>query len=414
MSSSKKAIQSQRRGSPAKEAKTASPNLRRAVELAMRLMKIPGPSGKEARVADYIVGQLVRAGAPASAIRTDKAHQRTPYKGNIGNLVLQLPGRIRGPRRLFSAHLDTVPICVGAKPVRRGALIVSADPATGLGADDRAGSAVLLTTALELLQRDLPHPPLTFCWFVQEETGLHGARCMSKSLLGKPQLAFNWDGGSPAKLTIGATGGYRLQIDIGGIASHAGGAPERGVSAITIASLAISDLQRTGWHGRIVRGRNEGTSNFGVIQGGVATNVVPDSARIQAEARSHDARFRGQIVKRIEEAFRQAARKLTNDQGQSGTVKIRGRLDYEAFRLATDEPSVLAAEAGVRSIGREPLRAIANGGLDANWLTAHGFPSVTLGCGQLNQHTHGEALDIANYQDACRIALHLATGRESP
>ena len=79
---------------------------------------------------------------------------------------------------------------------------------------------------------------------------MHGARCVSKSLLGKPQLAFNWDGGSPAKLTIGATGGYRLQIEISGIASHAGGAPELGVSAIAIACLAISDLQRTAFFTR--------------------------------------------------------------------------------------------------------------------------------------------------------------------
>ena len=47
-------------------------------------------------------------------------------------------------------------------------------------------------------------------------------------MLGKPKLAFNFDGGSPAKLTIGATGGYRMTIDIQGLASHAGNRPERG------------------------------------------------------------------------------------------------------------------------------------------------------------------------------------------
>ena len=57
--------------------------------------------------------------------------------------------------------------------------------------------------------------------------------------LGKPKLAFNFDGGSSEKLTLGATGGYRMQIDISGLASHAGGAPEAGVSAIAIAALAF-------------------------------------------------------------------------------------------------------------------------------------------------------------------------------
>ena len=93
----------------------------------------------------------------------------------------------------------------------------------------------MLATAMELLDRDLPRPPLTFCWFVQEEIGLQGARNVSLAKLGNPPLAFNWDGGGPAKLTIGATGGIRMRIDITGIASHAGGAPEQGVSALAIA-----------------------------------------------------------------------------------------------------------------------------------------------------------------------------------
>ncbi len=74
------------------------------------------------------------------------------------------------------AHMDTVPICVGAKPVRKGDAVVSADKQTGLGADDRAGVAALLSTALSILENRLPHPPLTFLWAIQEEVGLYGAR----------------------------------------------------------------------------------------------------------------------------------------------------------------------------------------------------------------------------------------------
>mgnify|MGYP002064416744 CR=1 FL=1 len=46
----------------------------------------------------------------------------------------------------------------------------------------------------EILQRGLPHPPLTFFWTVQEEGGLQGARLASLRPLGKPRLAFNFDG----------------------------------------------------------------------------------------------------------------------------------------------------------------------------------------------------------------------------
>lgn len=388
------------------------PNLGRAFELVMQLMAIPGLSGDEGRVAQFITKQLRKAKAPATALATDTAFRKTPVDGKVGNLFLKLPGTLKGPRRLLSAHMDTVPTCLGCKPLRKGDYVRSADPNTALGADDRAGATVLLNTALEILERKLPHPPLVFCWFIQEEIGLYGARNVKQSLLGRPQQAFNWDGGCASKLTIGATGGYRMTIEIEGLASHAGGAPERGVSAIAIASLAISDLHRGGWHGLIEKNGSLGTSNVGVIRGGEATNVVTDRVTIRAEARSHDPAFRKTIVSEIESAFQRAAAEVKNVDGATGRVTIDGRLDYEAFRLRDDEPCVLAAEAAARSAGCQPERAISNGGLDANWLTAHGIPSVTLGCGQVNPHMTSEMLNIAEFQDACRIALRLATATE--
>lgn len=374
----------------------------------MKLMAIPGPSGGEAEVADFIRRQL--RGTGAAALVTDRAHRKTRLEGNTGNLILKLPGTCRGPRRLFVAHMDTVPLCVGAKPVRRGGKIVSAATDTGLGADDRSGVAVLLHTARVLLTENIPHPPLTFLWTVQEERGTAGARHVALSLLGRVRLAFNFDGGGPHKLTVGATGGYRLSLHVEGHASHAGNAPEQGVSAVAITSLAIADLVRGGWHGQIDKDGCSGTSNVGVIQGGRATNVVADSVIVRAEARSHDARFRQRIVRKIEASFRQAAGELPNCQGRRGKIHVEGHLDYEAFCLPLDDPSSAAADAAVRAVGRQPTRAVANGGLDANWLTARGIPTVSLGAGQRNIHTIQEQLDVADYLDACRIALCLAQG----
>ena len=387
-------------------------NDKNAFDLVMQMMAIPGKSCEERDVAEFVRSKLLSAGADAGAIRFDSAHKRTPERGQVGNLVFKLPGRVRQPRRLLMAHLDTVPICVGSRPVRKGNFVRSADPATGLGADDRAGAAVVLNAALQILKDDLPHPPLTFFWTVQEEIGLQGARCASVGALGRPRLAFNFDGGSPDKLTIGATGGYRLAFDIHGIASHAGGAPEQGVSAIAIAALAIADLQRDGWHGDIVKDGKHGTSNVGFISGGEATNVVTDRVFVKAEARSHDARFRKRIVKQIESAFQRAAREIKNIDGKHGKVNIAGRLDYDSFVLPRDEPCVLAAAAAVESAGRQPQLAIANGGVDANWMVQHGIPTVTIGAGQLNQHMVSEALDVKKYLAACRIGLSLATSTQ--
>lgn len=384
-------------------------NLTQARALLMELLAIPGGSGHETQVAGYIRERLRAAGAPASAITHDKANRRSPAGGEIGNLVYKMPGSA-DPRRLLMAHMDTVPICVGAKPVRRGGFIHAADKRTGLGGDDRAGVAVLLSTALSLLASDRPHPPLTFLWTVQEELGLHGAHYVEKSKLGNPKLAFNWDGGPAQKVTIGATGGYRMGITIHGLASHAGGAPERGVSAIAIASLAIAQLVKDGWHGEIRQGVQRGTSNVGVIRGGEATNVVTDRVELRAEARSHDLKFRQRIVQQIERAFQRAAREVRNVCGEHGRVEIEGRLDYESFRLADDEPCVTAVERAISAVGLEPLRFISNGGLDANWMSAHGIPTATLGCGQMEIHTTSERLDLTAFDHACQIALRLAAG----
>jgi tripeptide aminopeptidase len=150
----------------------------------------------------------------------------------------------------------------------------------------------------------------------------------------------------------------------------------------------------------------------GIIRGGDATNVITSFVQVRAEARSHDSRFRRKIVKAIEQAFQRAANQVRNAQGRHGSVRISGRLDYESFRLPDYDPSLLAAETAIRRIGGKPVRAVSNGGLDANWLTARGIPTVSLGCGQENAHTPAERLNLLEFRKACRIAWILATSTE--
>jgi tripeptide aminopeptidase len=386
------------------------PDLEAALARVLRLMAIRGLSGEETDIAAAVKQELLDAGAPPDSITHDRAHLHSPIGGKVGNLICKLPGTFKAPRRLLMAHLDTVPICAGTKPIIDGDYVRSANPATGLGADDRAGVATVLTAAIEIIKRRLPHPPLTFFWPVQEEVGLFGARHAELKLLGGPKLAFNWDGGTPEKVTLGATGAYRIEIKIAGIPAHAGVCPENGVSAIAIASLAIADLTRNGWHGLVVKGKNRGTTNIGVINAGAATNVVTESASLRAEARSHDPAFREKLLQEITRAFERAAKELKNAQGKRGSVEITPRLDYESFLLDEDEECVAVVDDVLDSLGITPLHAVSNGGLDANWLSARGIPTVTLGCGQMNVHTTEERMHIPAFQTACRVALRLATG----
>src|SRR5262245_56448358 len=103
-------------------------DLSRAQKLVMELMAIPAKSGEEAPVAAYIREKLLAAGAPADAIVTDNAQKHALIKGNTGNLILKLPGTLKGPMRMLTAHMDTVPICIGSQPKMQGDFVRSANP----------------------------------------------------------------------------------------------------------------------------------------------------------------------------------------------------------------------------------------------------------------------------------------------
>lgn len=381
-----------------------------AVELVTQMMAIPGKSGQESQIATFIVEQLKSFGIPESSISFDEAHTQSPFGGEIGNLIVNLEGETDQPRRLLMAHIDTVPLCVGCQPAREGDVIRSTDASTALGGDNRAGAAVVLNTIRQIRQHQLSHPPLTLLFAIQEEVGLVGARYVDLDRLQSPQLCFNWDGGPANLAVIGATGDDHIEIDITGIASHAGAHPEQGVSAAAIAARAIDALVREGWHGLIQKGSQTGTSNIGVLHGGDATNVVMDRLHIKAEARSHNATFRAKIVSTIQKTFEQAAKEMKNAEGKTGKVKFSNRHKYEAFKLDVNAEVVQTALQAMQSLGLEPMTRISNGGLDANWMNAHGLPTVTMGCGQSNIHTVKEELHVNEFLNACRIGLLLGTG----
>ena len=386
-------------------------NSDQAIGLVQQLMSISGRSREERRVLHYVCETLKEAGVPAVAIEFDSAHERIPGGGEVGNLIVKLPGTMAGPRRLLMAHVDTVPICVGCDPTLDGDLIRSKNPQTGLGGDNRAGVAVIITAIREILRQKMPHPPLTLFFPVQEEIGLNGARYVSVNQLGQPEFCFNWDGGDPSQVCIGATGDYAIQIEIEGIASHAGVAPEKGVNAISIAAIAIASLTRDGWHGLIEKGDSRGTSNVGLIQAGEATNVVTPHLTLRAEARSHDPVFRRTIVDAYRNAFEAAAGQVKSADGRTGRIAVfKEELKYESFCLPTDSPAVQLAMTAISQMGLVPTTRIGNGGLDANWMTSHGLPTVTLGCGQQDIHTVNETLNVPRYLQACQIAIRLATG----
>src|SRR5262249_21107497 len=357
-----------------------------AVARLMRFLSVEGITGQEEAMGKEVVQALLEGGVPPEAIRFDGANEKIPLPTQTGNLIVTLPGTRSGPRRLFMTHLDTVPLCAGAQPVRKDGRIVAAG-STALGGDNRTGVACLVTMVSTLLARNLPHPPLTLLFTVREESGLWGARFVEAADLGNPSEGYNVDGKSASDITIGAVGAERWEVEITGKAAHAGVHPEQGISATVVTSLALAEVYKGGWFGKIKRKDGEGTSNVGSIgdrtgrSAGEATNVVTDFALVRGESRSHDSTF----VKKITNAsptasraaFRPAARKVTDDRGRKPKVKFPAPRDYSPFRIKPTTAVVRNAEAVAKGLGYTPNLRISNGGLDANWMVRHGIPTIT-------------------------------------
>src|ERR1051325_9958307 len=388
-----------------------------ATDRLMRLLAIEGVTGQEAAIGREIAAALKEVGVPGSAIYLDDANKRIPLPTETGNLIVHLPGQGRlnnQPPIMFMTHMDTVPLCAGAKPKLAGKKIVNTVK-TALGGDTPPGCGVRVTLAAELAKQKLDPPPLTLLFCVREESGLWGARFVDKADLGNPVMAFNYDGGAASNVVVGAVGADRWEVEIFGRASHAGGAPERGISSTMILALALAEVKAGGWCGKVVKGRKQGTSNVGPVSGGPgrpagdATNVVTDYVHVRGESRSHDAVFLKAITKAYKAAFEKAAKTVKNAEGKSGRVKFKVQTDYHPFRIKDTLPVVKRAAAAVKAGGLTPNIRTTNGGLDANWMVRHGIPTVTFGAGQNEAHTVDEWINLTEYQHACALALRLAT-----
>jgi tripeptide aminopeptidase len=386
-----------------------------AVGRLMRFLAVEGVTGQEAKIGKEVVAALKDVGVKPGMIRFDDAHTRIPLPTQTGNLIVQLPGTIKADRLLFMTHLDTVPLCAGAKPKLSGKKIVNQATAA-LGGDNRTGCAVLVTLAAELLANKLPHPPLTLLFTVREESGLFGARHLDPADLGGPAMGFNFDGRDAGDVLVGATGADRWEVDVTGKAAHAGVAPERGVSATMVVALAMARVKAGGWWGKVVKDGREGTSNIGFVgdatgkSAGEATNVVTDRVHVKGESRSHDPKFVREITGAYKEAFAAAAAEVTDHEGTPAKVKFVSRADYHPFRIKETAPVARRAAAAVRTaLGRTPNFRVTNGGLDANWMVKHGVPTVTHGAGQNDIHTVDEWVDVPEFEAACRLAVELAT-----
>jgi len=358
----------------------------RLKSLFLELVQIDSLSRREGRIAERLAREMRELGA---SVAFDQAHRAVG--GEVGNLVARIPGTASGPPFLLCAHMDTVEPGSGVQPVDEGDVIRS-DGTTVLGGDDKSGIAIVCECVRAAREDGIPHPPVDVVFTICEELGLLGARHLDVGLVAA-RRGFVFDSDAPGVVFTRAPGSSRIEAVVHGRAAHAGMAPERGVSAIRVASEAIAAMRL----GRVDR---ETTANVGVIHGGRAINIVPDEVRLRGEARSHDpARLEAQCA-HMRSCLEEAAARHPG-----ARVELAIEHMYQPMQVPDDAPVLRLLRAAAGRVGRPIGSAVMGGGCDANVLNRRGFEVVNLGTGMRDIHSTSEWVRVSDMVAAAEVTL---------
>ncbi len=313
--------------------------------------------------------------------------------GNVGNLIVKIKGNTDAPPFFLSSHMDTVAPGKGIKPsVKDG--VMRSDGTTILGSDDKSGISIIVEIARCLKERKPPHGDIEIAFTICEEVGLLGAKHIDASLF-KASDGIVLDSSTPGRLVLKCPASDRLEVEIKGVEAHAGLCPEDGVSAIEIASDAISNMNL----GRI---DFETTANVGEISGGTAINIVPGSVSLLCEARSHNEKKLEKQMEHMETCFEEASAKAY---GGKCAVEISRENIYSAMDVSQSSRMAKMVDENARRLGHPVTFHTSGGGCDANYFNLKGIECVNLGTGMYNLHTVNEHLIIEEFNRCADIVF---------
>jgi tripeptide aminopeptidase len=354
----------------------------RLVNSFCELVRIDSPSGEEEDVSKHLEERLRGLGFQI---------ERDAY----GNVIASEDG---DNPLLLSAHMDTVEPGRGIKPQVRGDRIES-DGTTILGGDCKAGVAAIMEALEATAAEGKTRRPVQVVFTRDEEIGLVGAANLDYSLIrAKESVVF--DGNGPVNHITGASPTYmRFDVTIKGRAAHAGVEPEKGLSAIRIATDIISELPQ----GRL---DEETTFNVGHISGGSVRNAVPADAAFGGEFRSRNTEtldlLRMQVLttmKRARERYREA------------TIQEELEVMFHMYNLDPNDPIVRLVTRVMGELRLAPDILPSGGGTDANAMRLNGIDCVVVGMSTNEMHTVNEYVLITDLVDTARFCERVMEAR---
>lgn len=351
-------------------------NKERILKEFFDLIQLPCPSFKERPAADYVIPKLQELGAVSIV---EDSQSREALGGDTGCIVADFKGNVaNAPKILLAAHLDCVANCIGIKPQIVDGVIKS-DGTTILGGDDKGGVVAILETLRCLKEQNIPHGDIQVLFSVCEEQGVAGTRTMNGSLL-NADFGYALDSsGRPGKIIFAAPGQNKIFAKIHGKTAHGGVAPEKGINAIKKAAEILCGVPTS-------RIDEETTCNIGIINGGVATNVVPDLVEVAMDCRSRNKAKMDKLTQDIIDAFVEGGKKVDTP------VEVEVKKSYDPYCLDHNSTCIQLAAKACEELGLEVNITATGGGSDASHINGHGVPCTVLGTGMTNVHTVEEIL----------------------
>jgi len=363
-------------------------NKTRLKDFFINILKINSPSKDEKEISEFLKKKLNELGFE---IWEDNAAEI--IEGTTNNLYGLKKGNPNYKSICLNAHMDTVMPTENINIIEENG-IIKTDETTILGADDKAGIAIIIEGIEAYLNSNKEHGDIYVLFTVSEETGVDGASVVTNEKL-KANFTYSFDTGSPAcSLVTSAPTHNTMTYKIYGVASHAGMSPELGVNAILTASKAIANMKL----GKI---NNKTTANVGKICGGERRNIVPNYCEVLAEARSRDENMLNEQVAHMTKCFEDACKET------GARLEIDMVCEYKAFTISEKEEIFLLAKKTANDIGIDPKIELSCGGYDASLFNQHGIQSMVVGTGYENVHSPSEYIAVKDLEKASEFVFTL-------
>lgn len=347
---------------------------------------------------------------------------------DYGAVLATLPATAEGPTLGFLAHVDTAPAfnATGVKPVvhrahdggaitfadapglvlspeispylgeRRGDDIVTASGATLLGADDKAGVAILMTLARHLLAHpEIPHGRIRLAFTPDEEIG-RGVDPRLPADLGV-DFAYTLDGGRRGEIEYESFSADSAVVRIAGVSVHPGWAKGKLVNALHLAAKLVALLPQATLAPEVTEGR-EGFLHLYEMKGTAA----------EAELRFILRDFELEGLAAHSALLRRACEAVAATEPRA-TISCEIKPQYRNMRywLEKDMRPVDLARAACRAEGIEPVSVPIRGGTDGSRLTELGVPCPNLFTGMQEIHGPLEWISLQDMAAATRLCLRL-------